>query len=98
MADDDAMEFNGVTDNAAMRRFELVEDGLTAFADYRRHDGIVVLPHVEAPPPLRGTGAAGRLMAGLLARVRAEGLKVSPACPYAAAFIRRHPEFADMVA
>jgi predicted GNAT family acetyltransferase len=91
-------EFNGVTDNAELRRFELVENGLTAFADYRRHGDVIALPHVEAPVPLRGTGAAGRLMAGALDLIRAEGLKVRPSCPYAAAYIRRHPEYGDMVA
>lgn len=87
-----------VTDNTERRRFELVENGLTAFADYRLHRGVLVLPHVEAPVPLRGTGAAGRLMAGLLELARARGLKVMPTCPYAAAYIRRHPQYGDLVA
>jgi hypothetical protein len=94
----DASNFNGVTENAALGRFELVENGLTAFATYRRHEGVVHLPHVEAPPALRGTGAAGRLMAGILGRIRADGEKVHPSCPYAAAYVRRHPEYADLVA
>jgi len=89
---------SGVTDNTERRRFELVENGLTAFADYRLHSGVLVLPHVEAPLPLRGTGAAGRLMAGLLDQARARGLKVMPTCPYAAAYIRRHPQYGDLVA
>ncbi len=87
-----------VTDNTERRRFELVEQGLTAFADYRREGERLLLPHVEAPPALRGTGAAGRLMSGVLDFARAEGLKVVPICPYAAAFIRRHPEYQDLVA
>ena len=95
---DDAADFGGVSDNRERRRFELVENGLTAFADYRIDGDRVVIPHVEAPMPLRGTGAAGRLMAGLLDRVRAEGLKVVPVCPYAAAYIRRHPQYADLLA
>lgn len=95
---DDAAGFGGVTDNQERRRFELVEQGLTAFADYRLNGDVVVIPHVEAPIALRGTGAAGRLMAGLLDRVRADGRKVLPVCPYAAAYIRRHPEYADLLA
>lgn len=94
----DTPDFNGVTDNAEQRRFELAEGGLTAFADYHRRGDVLVVPHVEAPPALRGTGAAGRLMAGVLAHIRAAGLKINPACPYAAAYIRRHPEYADLVA
>ncbi len=47
-----------VVDNAARSRFELEEQGLVAFADYRRRGDHLVIPHVEAPPALRGTGGA----------------------------------------
>ena len=36
-------------------------------------------------------------MAGVLDLARLRGLKVVPRCPYAAAFIRRHPEYQDLV-
>jgi predicted GNAT family acetyltransferase len=86
-----------VSDNAARSRYELVEHGLTAFADYARREGRLLIRHVEAPVPLRGTGAAGRLMEGVIADARARGIKVAPLCGYAAAWLRRHPEHADMV-
>ena len=86
-----------VVDNAARGRFELVEEGQTAFADYRREAGRLVIPYVESPPPLRGKGTAGRLMEGVLAAARAEGLKVTPICGYAAAYIRRHKEHHDLL-
>ena len=86
-----------VVDNAARGRFELVEEGLTAFADYRREAGRLVIPYVESPPPLRGKGTAGRLMEGVLAAARAEGLKVTPICGYAVAYIRRHREHHDLL-
>ncbi|HEY5411931.1 MAG TPA: GNAT family N-acetyltransferase [Caulobacteraceae bacterium] len=87
-----------VVDNRERSRFELVEQGLVAFADYRLSGDRLIIPHVEAPPALRGTGTAGRLMTGLLDQARARGLKIVPQCPYAAAFIRRHPEYQDLVA
>jgi predicted GNAT family acetyltransferase len=87
-----------VTDNTAAQRFELVEQGLTAFADYRLNEGRLVLPHVEAPPALRGTGTAGRLMEGVLSIARERGLKVVPTCGYAVAYMRRHPEWSDLLA
>jgi predicted GNAT family acetyltransferase len=87
-----------VVDNSALSRFELTEQGLTAFADYRMHGDRVVIPHVEAPVPLRGQGTAGRLMTGLLEIIRARGQKVVPVCPYAVAFLKRHPEYADLEA
>ena len=78
-----------VVDNHEAGRFELEEQGLLAFADYRRADGRLIIPHVEAAPGLRGTGAAGRLMEGVLAAAQAEGLEVVPICSYAAAYMRR---------
>lgn len=87
-----------ITDNPAAGRFELVEAGHTAFATYRRDGATLIIPHVEAPPALRGTGAAGRLMQGVMERARVEGLKVRPLCSYAAAWVRRHKEFHDLLA
>ena len=87
-----------VTDNSQSSRFELEEQGLVAFADYRLQGDRLVIPHVEAPPALRGTGTAGRLMSGLLDMARERGLKVVPVCPYAATFIQRHAEYQDLLA
>ncbi len=87
---------NGVTDNAQRRRFELSEQGALAVADYRVQEGVMILPHVEAAPALRGTGAAGRLMEGVFEAARQRGLKVVPLCPYADAYMRRNPETADL--
>lgn len=88
---------NPVTDNTSLGRFELMEEGKLAFADYRRKGDVLVLPHVEADPALRGHGSAGRLMAGVLELVRERGLKVTPVCGYAVAFIQRHPEYQDLL-
>jgi predicted GNAT family acetyltransferase len=88
---------SNVVDNRQRSRFELEEQGLLAFADYRRTEGRLIIPHVEAAPALRGTGTAGRLMEGVLAAARAEGVKVTPLCGYAAAYIRRHREHHDLV-
>ncbi len=86
-----------VTDNTVRRRFELAEAGGVAFADYRRDVGQLIIPHVEAPVSLRGTGAAGRLMEGVLSVARQEGVKVVPLCSYAAAYMRRHHEHQDLL-
>jgi len=89
---------NAVTDNTDLHRFELVEQGETAFADYRLSGDTLILPHVEAPSALRGTGAAGRLMDGVVAHARERRLKLRPVCSYAVAWIRRHPEANDLLA
>ncbi len=86
-----------VTENPSLNRFELVENGNTAFANYRRDGETVVIPHVEAPPALRGTGTAGRLMEGIVGLARAEGFKIVPLCSYASAWFRRHPGDRDVL-
>ena len=87
----------GVSDNPARSRFELMEEGKLAFSDYRREGNVLVLPHVEADPALRGKGTAGRLMEGMMALVKERGLKVRPVCGYAVAWLQRHPEWSEQV-
>ena len=87
---------NGVVDRPERRRFELAEHGALAWADYRVQDGTLILPHVEAAPELRGSGAAARLMEGVLDAARRRGLKVAPLCGYADAYIRRNPQYSDL--
>jgi len=77
-------------------RYELDEDNLTSWADYRLSGDRIFIDHVESPVALRGTGAAGRLMAAMSADIRAKGLKVTPICGYAAAWLRRSKEFGDL--
>ena len=85
-------------DDAAHGRYELDEQGMTSWADYRVKDGRLYIDHVESPPALRGSGAAGRLMAALADDVRAKGLKITPICGYAAAWLRRSKANADLLA
>jgi predicted GNAT family acetyltransferase len=78
-------------------RYEMDEQGLTSWADYRRSGERLYIDHVESPPALRGSGAAGRLMAALAADARAKQLRLTPICGYAAAWLRRSKEFRDLV-
>lgn len=87
-----------IRDNVDQSRFELPVDGEVVFADYRRQDDVLAILHVEAPPVLRGSGAAGRLMRGIAEKAREEHLTIRPHCGYAAAWLRRHRDYADLVA
>ncbi len=85
------------TDNAARSRFELTENGLTAFATYRRNADRIVIPHVETPAALRGKGTANRLMQQVAEHARVNRLTIVPTCPFAAEWFRRHPEYGDVL-
>lgn len=76
------------------------QDGLTrtVFADYATQGDTRIILHVEADPALRGTGAAERFMRALSEHARADKLKLTPRCSYAVAWLKRHPEFSDILA
>jgi predicted GNAT family acetyltransferase len=80
-----------VKDNRAAHRFELVVDGQMSFLSYERTPDRLTLVHTEVPPPLRGQHLAGALVKAGLHAARAEGLQVVVVCPFAKAYLRRHP-------
>jgi predicted GNAT family acetyltransferase len=84
-------------DNRQDQRFELTENGLLVYADYVVKDGKYLLSHIEADPPLRGTGAAGRLMQQIVVHARANKLTLEPRCSYARIWFARHPDAADVL-
>jgi predicted GNAT family acetyltransferase len=86
-----------VTDNAALSRYEMVVDGVTAFVTYARQDGRITLIHTEVPKALGGRGIGSALASGVLEDIRAQGLRVVPECEFMAAFIKRHTEFSNLV-
>jgi uncharacterized protein len=87
-----------VIHNEAASRYELTEDGATAFASYARKGNVLTFDHTVTPPELRGRGLAGRVVKAALDDVRAKGLKIVPACSYVADYVARHPEVTDLVA
>jgi len=87
-----------VTDNAARYRFELAIDGSVATAAYELSGGTITFTHTVVPPELEGRGVGSRLVAAALNNARERGLRVVPQCSFVAAFIDRHPDYADLVA
>ena len=89
---------SGVHDNKALSRFEIEENGVTAFANYQLGDGVITISHTETPVAARGRGIASRLVAGALDIARARGLKVIPRCPFVRVYVQKHPEVRDLLA
>lgn len=86
-----------VIDNRPHHRFELEVDGHVARSFYELADGVITFVHTEVPPELGGRGIGSLLVQGALEKVRAEGLRVVPQCPFVKAWIDKHPEYADLV-
>jgi predicted GNAT family acetyltransferase len=79
-------------------QFRVEVDGHRGVVDYTLRDGVIAISHTGVPPEIGGRGIAAELTRTALETARREGWKVRPACSYAAAFMRRHPEFADLLA
>jgi|HubBroStandDraft_6_1064221.scaffolds.fasta_scaffold2427221_1 predicted GNAT family acetyltransferase len=87
-----------VVDNPDRNRYEAyVQDSLAGFVTYRTRPGVVTLVHTEVDRAFEGHGVGGRLAAGALEDARARGVQVEPLCPFIVTYLRRHPEFADLV-
>jgi predicted GNAT family acetyltransferase len=86
-----------VRDNTAQNRFELDVGGATAFAKYHLTPQAVIITHTETPRALRGRGIASELVEGALKLIRNDGRKVVAGCSFVADYLRKHPEFADLV-
>jgi uncharacterized protein len=85
-----------VTHNAAEHRFETFIDGYLSKLDYIQDGKNFVITHVGVSPELRGQGIAGRIVQVGLEYAKERSLRVVPMCSYAAAYIRRHPEYAEL--
>lgn len=80
-----------ISDNRARNRFELASDGHTAFLAYERTTDSLTLLHTEVPVELRGRHLGEALVEGALEMGRREGLRIAVVCPFARAYLRRHP-------
>jgi uncharacterized protein len=83
--------------NQADQRFELQLENLLCVIDYQLNGKNLTLPHVGVPKPLEGRGIAGQLTQAALDWARGENFRVIPVCPYVQVWIRRHPEYQDLV-
>lgn len=86
-----------VVHNERASRFEAhIPEGLCR-ADYRRVGRAMHMVHTEVPPQARGRGEAGRVVEAALDYARANGLTVTPMCPYVRTYFLRHPERQDLL-
>jgi hypothetical protein len=57
----------------------------------------MVLVHTGVPGALEGRGVGGLLVRAAVGYAAGEGLTVVPACPFARAWLQRHPDVAALV-
>jgi hypothetical protein len=89
---------NSVIDNPSVQRFELEASGQLAVIEYQRADRILTLTHTYVPTELSGRGIGSALTQGTLDLIKSRGERIIPQCSFINAFIKRHPEYAELVA
>jgi predicted GNAT family acetyltransferase len=85
-----------VSHNPTERRFEAWINGHLSKLDYIQDGRNFVITHVGVYPELRGQGIAGKITQVSLEYAREHDLRVIPMCGYAAAYIRKHPEYGGL--
>src|SRR5260221_13648946 len=88
-----------VTDRPNELGYDIEVDGEVAgFLLYRVGPGVLERVHPDVDPKWEGKGVGGALVKGALDDIRARDLKIRPFCPFVRAYLRRHPEYQDLVA
>ncbi len=88
-----------VTDAPEAKRFEARVDGkLAGFIQYEMRADAVVLVHTEVLEEYEGKGVGSVLVRRVLDDIRARDGKIIPTCPFVGEYIRRHPDYLNVVA
>ena len=90
------IEKSEIIHNPSEKRFEIWIDSKLSKLDYIEDGKNFVITHVGVQPELRGQGLAGKIVEVGLEYAKEKSLRVVPMCSYAAAYIRRHPEYAEL--
>jgi predicted GNAT family acetyltransferase len=87
-----------VTNNVAAHQFEVSTPHGIARLKYVIRGDVVDLVHTTVPAEAEGQGIGAALARSALEHARAQGLTVIASCPFVSGYLKRHPEFADLVA
>ena len=89
----DKLEITHNEDNDA---FEVWIGGHLSKLDYIQEGKNFVITHVGVHPEYRGHGLAAKIVEAGLQYAKQNALRVIPMCSYAAAYIRRNPQYLEL--
>ncbi|MGZ4011680.1 MAG: GNAT family N-acetyltransferase [Flavisolibacter sp.] len=87
-----------VTNNEKEQRFEVLEDGHLGYLEYRFYKNNIAMMHTFVPDELEGRGIASALAHYALEWAREHQKPVIVYCPFVAAYLKRHPEYNELLA
>ena len=88
---------SAVSHDRVAHRFEVGTAAGPGILTYLDRGSALEILHTEVPAAAEGQGHAAALAVAALDFARSEGKSVIPSCPYVAAYIGRHPDYADLV-
>lgn len=88
---------NTFSNNGAKHRYELMTDGHLSIVEYMITGNDVYLTHTEVPPVLEGRGIGSEIVSKALEDIKSRNMKLVPLCPFVAVYIKRHPEWNDLI-
>lgn len=94
MSSEDPTSTADVVDVAGESRLRIGSGADEAELTYKIDDGRLILTHTGVPDHLSGQGIGSRLVEAAVAKAGREGLTIVPRCPYAARWLRDHPDVA----
>lgn len=80
------------------QRFTTTVDGHLCVLEYDLDGPTMTITHTRVPSAVGGKGIAAKLTELALNTARMNQWRVVPRCSYAAVYIERHPEYADLKA
>ncbi|MBV9775296.1 MAG: N-acetyltransferase [Gemmatimonadetes bacterium] len=86
-----------VVDNPGASRYEAQTPEGPALLTYEREAGRIFLLHTEVPDALEGRGVGSELVRTALDQAREQGVRVVPYCAFVQAYLKRHPEYQELV-
>lgn len=83
--------------NEANSQFEMNLDEGLALISYELDSNVLSILHTEVPEAVEGQGIASDLAKFALDYVRQNQLKVKNYCRFVQVYLRRHPEYEDLI-
>lgn len=78
-------------------RFMAIVDGHTCQIDYELNGNVMHVMHTLVPKEVGGRGIAAEITRFALDTASNNNWKVHPVCTYTIAYLKRHPEYTNVV-
>ena len=90
------MDYN-LVHNQAGKQYEFHIEDKIARIEYILAKNKIFLTHTEVPVGLEGKGIGSQIIKKVLEEVKKQDLILVPLCPFVAGYIKKHPEWKELV-